>query len=73
MGVRSLYERTPTFFSSPVCTKIYKKGYDQTLIIIVPEKYKMGILVGFAFVTLFVLFLTAEIKLSLELVIDKMV
>ena len=33
---------------------------------------QMGILVGFAFVTLFVLFLTAEIKLSLELLIDKM-
>lgn len=33
---------------------------------------QMGILVGFAFVTLFVLFLTAEIKLSLELLIEKM-
>ena len=33
---------------------------------------QMGILAGFAFITLFVLFLTAEIKLSLELLIEKM-
>lgn len=33
---------------------------------------QMGILAGFALITLIVLFLTAEIKLSLELLIEKM-